>query len=307
MTTVTLSEPAYAVGELVPVEQVAAPAALAERLRAYGFATCSVADRPPSELAADAVADLLLRHGLTGGDIDAVVYGTCSHRGEPAGHQGVRGMLDRLGLAAARLYGVWLGESGNLVGALRLARALLTSAGMRTVLVVVADAVPKRPGEYRAMPNAVTINGDGAAACLLSTVRRGPFTVEGIGHCASPAMSAAERGSGLREYLEFMTGVRAALTALHNESGTGPDSYQWLVANNYSASNLSDFADLAGIAHERVFRGTVPRHGHVFTADGLINLAALTDSAKVAPGDRVLVLSTGPFSWGAIGLRRCEN
>jgi len=302
-----LSEPAYAVGELVPVEQVAGRGALAERLREYGFDTCSVADRPPSELAADAVAELLLRSGLTGGEVDAVVYGTCSHRSEPAGDQGVRRMLDRLGLAGARLYGVWLGESGNLAGTFRLARALLASTGVRTVLVVVADAVPKRPGEYRAMPNAVTVNGDGTAACLLSTVHRGPFTVEGIGHCAVPAMSAAGRGTGLREYLEFMTGVRGSLTALYQASGTGPSSYQWLVANNYSTSSLGDFADLAGIPHERVFRGTAPRHGHVFTADGLINLAALTDSAEVAAGDRVLVLSTGPFSWGAIGLQRSEN
>jgi 3-oxoacyl-[acyl-carrier-protein] synthase-3 len=104
-----------------------------------------------------------------------------------------------------------------------------------------------------------------------------------------------------------MAGVRGALTALYQASGTGPGSYQWLVANNYSTANLGDFADLAGVPRERVFRGTVARHGHVFTADGLINLAALTAAEQVAAGDGVLVLSTGPFSWGAIGLQRNEN
>lgn len=302
-----LSEPAYALGRLVPVEEVTGRPALGARLREYGFGTCSVADRPPSRLAAAAVAELLPRRGLTGTDVDAVVYATCGHRGEQTGDRDVRAGLDRLGLNGARLYGVWLGESGNLAGALRLAHALLRTTDARTVLVVVADAVPERPGEYRAMPNAVTVNGDGAAACLLSTVHRGPYALEGVGHRARPAAAAAGRATGLREYLAFMAGVRGALTALHRTSGTGPHSYQWLVANNYSTSHLDDFADLAGLPHDRVFRGNVARHGHVFTADGLINLAALTGTAEVTAGDRVLVLSTGPFSWGAIGLRRIEN
>jgi hypothetical protein len=37
------------------------------------------------------------------------------------------------------------------------------------VLVVVTDAVPHLHGEHRTMPNAVTVSGDGAAACLLSS------------------------------------------------------------------------------------------------------------------------------------------
>lgn len=298
--TITLTGPAYALGRLVPVEHLAG--ALAARLREHGFGTCSVADRPPSELAADAITKLLRDNELTASDVGAVVYATCSHRGEPAGQdQAVRDVLARVGLAGARRYGVWLGESGNLGAAFRLARALLRDE--REVLVVLADAVPDRPGEYRAMPNAVTVNGDGAAACLLSTVRSGQYTVEEIGTHANPAMSAAGRGSGLREYLEFMAGVRGVLAALPS----GPGGYQWLVTNNYCDANVDDFADLAGIERTRTFRGTVARHGHVFAADGLINLTELTGTARVAPGERVLVLCTGPFSWGAIGLRRNDD
>lgn len=284
MNPVTLSEPAYAVGQLVPVEQVAGHGLLFSRLRRHGFDTCSVAGRPPSQLAAEAVSALLRRSRPGGGGVDAVVYGTCSHRSEPPGDGRVRGMLDRLGLAAAGLYGVWLGESGNLAGAVRLARALLAGSAARTVLLVVTDAVADRPGEYRAMPNAVTVNGDGAAACLLSTADVGPFTLEGVGHRASAVMSAPGRATGLKEYLEYMAGVRASLTALYDDVGAGPEAYRWLVANNYSTANLGDFAELARIPHDRVFSGTASRHGHVFTADALITLLRSPPRPGSPPG-----------------------
>jgi len=176
--TTTLSGPACALGGLVPVERLAG--ALAGRLRAQGFGTCSVADRPPSELAAAAIEELASRFAVTAADVGAVVYGTCSHRAERTDQDvAVRAALARTGLAGVRCHGVWLGESGNLGGAFRLARALLREE--RGVLVVLADAVPDRPGEYRAMPNAVAVNGDGAVACLLSTVRSGQYVVEEIG------------------------------------------------------------------------------------------------------------------------------
>lgn len=83
--TITLTGPAYAVGRLVPVEELAGQ--LAGRLRDYGFGTCSVADRPPSGLAAEAITELLTCRGIGPAEIGAVVYGTCSHRSEPDGQE----------------------------------------------------------------------------------------------------------------------------------------------------------------------------------------------------------------------------
>lgn len=310
---IMMAGPAYSLGDLLPMEQAVAagiPSGLLDRLRTYGFAYCSVSERSPSALAAESARSLFSLTGVCPADVDAVVYATCSHRSEPSSTQerAVReGVLEPLELSSARLFGVWLGESGNLVSAFRLARSLLVARGMTAVLILVADGVPKLPGEYRAMPNAVTINGDGAAACLLSTWIPGSYRLEGIGQVASPAMCQAGRRPGLREYLEFMAGVKAALALLYQTSGTSADCYQWMVTNNYSETNISDFAGVAGIPSERVFRDNVSRHGHAFTADGLINLFDLTESADIHPGERVLVLSTGPFSWGAIGFVRSTN
>jgi 3-oxoacyl-[acyl-carrier-protein] synthase-3 len=308
-----LSEPSYALGDLVPLEQAVgadvSPKLIA-RLRSYGFDNCSVSGQPPSALAARAVESLLLRTGVRPGDVDAVLYASSSHRSEPSSsqQQAVReAVLEPLGLQAAPLFGVWLNQSGNLVSALRLARSLLVARGMRTVVVVAADAIPQLPGEFRAMANAVTINGDGAAACLLSSHLRGPYQLEGIGQAAAAGMATENRGRGLREYLEFLAGVRRALAQLYSACGTSGPSYRHLIANNYSQANLDDFADVAGVPKDRLFRDNVPKYGHVFTADALINLAGLTQTVEVLPDERVLLLSTGPVSWGAIGLRRSAH
>ncbi|MGX7825336.1 hypothetical protein ACTG9Q_09600 [Actinokineospora sp. 24-640] len=295
--------PAYALGERVPLEEAVSGADAAERiatLREHGFDRCSVSAEPPSALAARAVSTLLGATGVAASDIDAVVYATCSYTSEANREKAVRSALPAL--ADKPFHTVWLGESGNLAHVLRLARGLLAT-GVGTVLCVVADKVPDRPGEYRAMPNAVTVNGDGAAACLLSARLPGSYTLDGIGQVAAPVMATYVKGEGLRKHLAIMSGIRGCVNALYEATNTTGEDYRWLVTNNYSQRTLGEFADMARIP--RVFTGNVARNGHVFTADGLVNLADLTDGLD--QGERVLALSTGPLTWGALGFTRSPS
>jgi 3-oxoacyl-[acyl-carrier-protein] synthase-3 len=309
---VTLVGPAYAVGQLVPVAEAVpgeVSGELADRLRDNGFVRCSVSDQPPSALAARAVAALLRQVGEASRRITAVIYATCSYGTEPEPGTGPEQVarervLRPVGLDHLPVYGVWLAESGNLATVLRLARALVRGAGRHTVLCVVADKVPAGPGQYRAMPNGVTINGDGAAACLLSTELPGDYLVEGVAQVSAPVMVTFAKGQGLRKHLQIMAGIRGCCTGLYAASGQAPSAYRWLVTNNYARRTLHEFADMAQLPHDRLFLDNVARHGHVFTADGLINLADLTRTADVPAGDRVLVLSSGPLTWGAVGLVR---
>lgn len=246
----------------------------------------------------EAVADLIGRLCLSPYEIGAVVYASCSVQLWPNVAQAI---LATLGRTTIPIYGVWLGESGNFASVLRLARSLVLD-GCRSVLVVVGDAVPRGPLEYRAMPNAVTVNGDGAGA-LLVTMEDGAYALEGIGQTASVDLANQGISSGLSKYFRFMSGVRKAVTLLSDESGIESTEFDWLIANNYSRDTLDDFADCVGVARERVFRDNVARYGHIFAVDAFINLAELTASGAAKQGQRILVLATGPFTWGALDLR----
>jgi 3-oxoacyl-[acyl-carrier-protein] synthase-3 len=313
---VTLVGPAYAIGSPTAISDVLpgdVSGQLGARLRDNGFAHCSVSDQPPTVLAAQAIADLLQQVGAGSGLIDAVVYGTCSfsYEPDPGGclETVVRErVLRAVGLEHSPVYGVWLAESGNLVSVVRLAHALIRDGRARTVLCVVADKVPDGPGEYREMPFAITINGDGAAACLLSTALPGAYTVEGVVQVSAPSITVYPKElRGLRKHLQIISGVRNCADQLYTATGQQPDAYRWLITNNYAQRTLGEFADMARLPHHALFLDNIARHAHIFTADGLINLAELTRSADVPAGERIMVLSSGPLTWGALGLVRTSQ
>jgi len=158
------------------------------------------------------------------------------------------------------------------------------------------------------MPYAITINGDGAAACLLSTDLPGAYTVEGVVQIADPSITVHPRElRGLRKHLQVIAGLRRCADRLYATTGQQPDAYRWLVTNNYARRTLGEFADMARRPHDALYLANIGRYAHIFTADGLINLADLTRSADVPAGERVLVMSSGPLTWGAIGLLRTSE
>ncbi|MFI9115078.1 3-oxoacyl-[acyl-carrier-protein] synthase III C-terminal domain-containing protein [Streptomyces venezuelae] len=296
----------YAVGDSVPLDKAVpedTPADLLDRLRAHGFVNCSVAQETPAGLAARSVAESLVVSGADPARVDAVLYGTCSYWGEgrpppgdPAELTGTiaRTVLEPLGLGHAALTLVWLAESGNTGSVLRLARALVAAGVHRTVLCVSSDAVPPLPGEYRAMPNAVTVNGDAAASCLVSSELPGEFRLDTTVQQSSAAMRGLAKGQGLRKQLEIVKGVRACRAALD----TPRDGFAWLLSNHYSDQVLTEFAALADVPRDRLFTANTARLGHCFAADTLIDLADLHRAGRIGPGEAVLMLTTGPSTWG---------
>jgi len=295
-----LSGPEYVLGDLLPLAD-AVPAELADRLAANGFGHVSVADRPPVALAAEAVGKVLAATGVDPGEVDAVLHATCSYWG------GGGPLEDRLadhGLAGARSAGLWLAESGNLTALVRTARSLLLGGGLRTVLCVTADAVPAGPGEFRGMPSAVTVNGDGAAAFLVSTTVPGPYELVAVAQHSAARMAGYGRGQGALKQLEVVRGVRAATRRAYAAGGTGPGDHRRLLTNNYSLSTVADLARAAGIRPALAWTGNVPRTGHLFAADGVLNLVDSERADPLRAGERVLLLSSGPVTWGAVSLRR---
>jgi 3-oxoacyl-[acyl-carrier-protein] synthase III len=72
-----------------------------------------------------------------------------------------------------------------------------------------------------------------------------------------------------------------------------------MIANNLAKSILEMFAGQAGIPFRRVYTDNVASYGHVYAADGLMNL----DDCAVEKGDAVLVATNGTCNWGAMVLR----
>ncbi|HEX3849825.1 MAG TPA: 3-oxoacyl-[acyl-carrier-protein] synthase III C-terminal domain-containing protein, partial [Polyangiaceae bacterium] len=104
---------------------------------------------------------------------------------------------------------------------------------------------------------------------------------------------------------EIVAGLRRAFAALASRTNADISDYAALITNNYAPATLANFAQALGAAPDRVFTDNVARLGHAFAADNLINLEDLTLSGALELRGRVLVLSTGPLTWGTVSLRRC--
>ncbi|MET0793584.1 MAG: 3-oxoacyl-[acyl-carrier-protein] synthase III C-terminal domain-containing protein [Polyangiaceae bacterium] len=303
---------AYVLGRILPIADALVdrgPPDLLAKLLAAGFRSYSVSELSAPRLAREALAATLTRSERSASSIDAVVYATCSFWGDSVGelHRASihRDVLAPLGLDHVALHGVGLAESGNFASALRTARNLLRCGDARNVLVVTTDRVPNRTEEYRAMPSAVTINSDGAAACLVSSEPGAGFELEEVAQVSSPKMLLHRKGEGLQKYLEIVAGLRAAFDAVRRRLAVRAEDYAALVTNNYAPATLANFAQAVGVVPERVFIDNVARFGHAFAADNLINIDDLCRSGGLRKGDRLLALSTGPLTWGAVSLRQC--
>lgn len=319
-STVRLGSLAWALGEIVPIESIlddAAPADLLDRLVKNGFRTCSVADEPPTKLGARSVAATLARAGIDAAQVDAVIYSTVSFGRdeteaplpEPRRRWRVRdAVIDHIlkpnGLLHCRLFGgIWLAGSGNLASIWRLARSLILVQGYRTVLCVTADAVPRGRTQFRAMRDGIAVVGDGAASCIVSSAGPGPYVLEGLGQAVSPRISGLGARHALQKRVEIMFGIRTAAKRLYEATDTDAHAYRWLITNNYAEATRNEFAQITGIGTERAYDGSVARVGHALAADPLINLAELDATSPLDPGERVLLLATGPLTWGAAAVR----
>lgn len=323
-SAVRLGSLAWALGDIVPIESIlddAAPADLLDRLVKNGFRACSVADEPATKLGARSVAATLACDGIDASEVDAVIYSSGSFgRDESAApvpetrrRWAVRDavtidVLEPNGLLNCPLFGgIWLAGSGNLACIWRLARSLVLVHGYRTVLCVTADAIPRGRTQYRAMRDGIAVLGDGAASCIVSSDGPGPFVLEGVGQTASPRLSGLGSRHALQKRVEIMSGIRTAAKRLYETTATDADAYRWLVTNNYASSTRNEFAQIVGIGTERAYEGSVARVGHALAADPLINLGELEAASPLDPDQRVLLLATGPLTWGASGVRKIRS
>lgn len=303
---------AYRLGREQPIEQALAGQVgpeLLQRLRSVGFRSCAVSSDTARQLASAAAAASLEAARLRPSAVSAVVYATCSFWDEQAGQLNAARVYDEvlaeLGLGHAALWGVGLAESGNLASALRVARNLLRVERANAVLVVTTDKVPLRDGEYRAMPNAVAINSDAAAACIVTREKCSGFALEEVVQVSSPRMMSHAKGNGFAKHLEVVAGVRGCVGTVLQRRGLAAADFRWLITNNYGIPTLEGFADAAGFARDRLYLSNVPRFAHAFAADNLINLADAVAHGELSVNERVLTVSTGPLTWGAASLRRC--
>jgi 3-oxoacyl-[acyl-carrier-protein] synthase-3 len=290
---VYLHGPRYVLGEVesqhssIPgLRERAAELRLQPDAGLWGWGTFHRTERDLEELAVDAGTASLRAAGLAPSSIDALFV--CSTRvpGRSEDHgRFVQRVLAGVGLGDVAYYGQTLNRCTNLLVALGLASALATAGRHRRILCVTADRVADEAERL----STFALYSDGAAACVVSAQDGGADAYRLVA-CDSVQDRATLDGSNQ---------ISADLARELNDRLLTPEGLKLgdvsgLMHNNLFKPLVVMKERQAGFAPEQLYLDNIPRVGHCFAADPLINLADRAAAGQLHAGRHYLLASSVP-------------
>jgi 3-oxoacyl-[acyl-carrier-protein] synthase-3 len=236
------------------------------------------------ELAIASGAATLRAAGIAPSAIDALVLCSTGIPGPAEGHGlFVETIVTGLGLGDVPCYGQTLNRCVNLLAALDVAAAFVTSGRYRHIMVITTDRITD---ESERVTN-FALFSDGAASCVVSSEQgEGGDDAYGLVGCAI----AQETKS-----LEWSNELSSDLARQVNDRLLSPRGLKLGDVDGLMHANLYKPLVVmkerqAGFAPAQLFLDNIPRFGHCFAADPLINLADQAAAGRVR-GDRLYLLA----------------
>lgn len=308
------------IGDLISVDKISESADFSDsisELNERGVDTFSELSAPVHTLLIKSILKTLEDSGLENKDIDGVMIVTESYSEitNPSDQENISHfrsgrnlvfeLLAELGLDEARLFSSTYGGSGNFINAMLLADSIVQAGKVRNLLMVCFDCLSDR--SYRFIKNAIAISGDGVSTFIYGYNKRCfPFHV--INHINVTSFLKVERCSNMGEkMLEMYRCTKSAAADCFESTGNEPDSYSWLILNNYNRTTNRIFGTLLGFPPERIWMKNVAATGHIASCDSIINLSDIVASGRMKNGANTLVFVNSPIACGTISLTTFLN
>lgn len=262
---------------------------------------------PMAELAHVAAERALACAGITGRDIELIVFGTCSFEDQVPNM--ASGLQQRIGAAGCAAMDVNTACTSFLYG-LSTATAMIRNGVVGNALVVGAEIIsPYMDWSDR---NVAVLFGDGAAAVVLqATSAEEGLLAEQLG-CYGDARETlrihgmggnyANQGrlygitswqfEGQEIFKRAVLGMSEASAAALAKRGLVPDDIQLAVPHQANLRIIEAVAKRAGISMERVFTN-VQRYGNMSSATVPVGLCEAIESGRIDKGSWVLMPAFG--------------
>jgi 3-oxoacyl-[acyl-carrier-protein] synthase III len=263
---------------------------------------------PGTELAVVASAQALACAGLTAGDLDLIVYGSCSN--DEHIPNSASGLSVRLGAGNAAAMDVNSACTSFLHG-LSAASAMIRTGAVKNALVVGVEWIsPFMDWHNR---NVSVLFGDGCAAVVLQADdTECGVLAEKLGCYADARHILRVRGSGLlygygegvaygdtlwdfdgqEIFKRAVTGMGESAAAALAKARKTPDDIDLVVPHQANLRIIEFVAKRAGIPMERVFL-TVHKYGNMSAATVPVALVEALEVGRVKPGGLLLTPAFG--------------
>ena len=295
--------PSYVLGErevdhteIENLAELASQFKLAPQPALWGWGTIRTTSRELPDLAAETGLLSLRSAGLAPEAIDALVL--CSNRipGPAEGHgEFVAKVLEGIGLGNIPAYGVNLNRCVNLLAGIDIAWAFAVSGRYQRVLVITTDKVTEGADRM----SQFALFSDGAASCVVASEPGLADAYQLLG-CATAQETAS---------LEWTNQISADLAKDVNERllaapGLKLGDLAALLHANLFTPLVAMKERQAGFGTGQLYLGNIPRIGHCFAADPLINLVDRVALGHVRAGAYCMLASSVPGSRIGVLLRR---
>lgn len=248
---------AFEVGTPQPIESLLRQGALSpasyDDCRGRGIRTFC-AGGSLAEMSASAAARAIASAGISAEAIDCVVVADSSSDAP-------------IDFGKARI-AVPAQDCAAFCGGIEVAAEQIAGGIAENVLILLTGHLPAGTSRYN--PELGTVFGDGAAACVVSSRRRGfaVIATESVLHnLASPATQP------LGEHLlQDFLGLQDLLRVAYESAAIPATAVTALFGTHGSQIYLELMAEAAGLPYERAYVDAMQEFGHVFSCDNLIAL-----------------------------------
>jgi 3-oxoacyl-[acyl-carrier-protein] synthase-3 len=300
-TSYVLGEREVSYASIPGLPEQAAALGLAPNPGLWGWGAVRITQRDLADLAADAGRTTLLAAGVEPASVDALVL--CSTRiPGPADDHGtfMAKVLTGVGLPNIPFYGQTLNRCANLLAGLDMAGAFVLSGRYRRVLVITVDAV----AEGGARMSQFALFSDAAAGCLVSA-EPGPADPGGTGTHEMLGCAVAQDSTAMGSANQISSDLaREVNDRLLTPPGLKVSHVTALLHLNLFKPLLVMKERQAGFCAAQLYLDNIPRTGHCFAADPLINLADRAALGHIGEGHFCVLAASVPGSRIGILLRR---
>ena len=253
----------------------------------WGWGTFHRTERDVEQLAIDAGAASLRAAQVDASSVDALFV--CSTRvpGRSEDHgRFMQRVITGIGLGDVPVYGQILNRCTNLLVALGLAAALAAVGRYRRILCITTDRVADEAERL----SAFALYSDGAAACVVSA--EDDDVVDGYRLVACDSVQDTVTLDGGNQISADL--ARALNDRLLQTRGLKLGDVSGLMHNNLFKPLVVMKERQAGFAQEQLYLDNIPRIGHCFAADPLINLADRAAVGELRADHHYILASSVP-------------
>ncbi len=263
----------------------------------WGWGGIRTTGRDLEELAAGTGLATLRAAGADAASIDALLL--CSNRipGPAEGHgRFVQNVLTGIGLRDIPCYGQNMNRCVNLLAGLDVARAFVASGRHRRVLLITTDKVADGADRM----SQFALFSDGAASCVVASDTGDIGDTSDTSDTASYELlgCATAQDTAMLEWTKEISSdlAREVNDRLLTPAGLTLGDIAGLMHANLFKPLVVMKERQAGFSAQQLYLDNIPRIGHCFAADPLINLVDRAALGHLGEGSYCLLASSVPGS-----------